>query len=612
MRSLINFLSVILALSWLTASAQERIIDYSESNGLCTVTVTNKFDILPASGHAPIVVELSNGSNRERSWNFAFRSIHRTDSFDSKDSIVESSYNLSCPAGAKQRYELSVPLVSLLSSSIRSYSSYSNGTALKLDVYASGERKQQGSMSSMPQENNWPSALISNQLSVNNLSKLESELVTYLTKSSSRGHSSYDKFAGTFIAEELPSDWRIYSGFNAMLISLDEWRKTPATSQKTIQRWVEQGGQLTICDSASSLTTSQLFNVTTEPAELKHKGSTALGMGTIQFYQLNSTSSIKNKADLVMSMSDLADNTQSTQLANGRTSHDWSLYRSLGVKSSFVEFFVIILVLFALIVGPVNFFCFAKKGKRHRLFITTPAISIIASLLMIALILIIDGINGKGARVALVEVDPANHQFIIQQDQCLRAGVLVEARGEIADDVFISPIKMPVSDWTRVSSMNESSLRLKYADSENGKQLSGDWLLSRSDLGFYLEQQMPTRAKVELSHNNGQPAATSSFDKVLNEFCYRDAEGQVWWAKSLTPGKLTQLSKDEHNQKFETFLANNQKAYSETLRDRIQLLSSQNERFFALSDQPPFISSFEQISWNDKTSIITGKAKLTN
>ncbi len=611
MRSLINFLSVILALSWLTASAQERIIDYSESNGLCTVTVTNKFDILPASGHAPIVVELSNGSNRERSWNFAFRSIHKNHViFNGQDNIVESSYNLSCPAGAKQRYELSVPLVSLLSSS---YSSYSNGTALELDVYASGERKQQGSMGSTPLESEWPSALISNQLSVNNLAKLDNEQQSYFNKSSSsRGHSNYIEFAGTFIAEELPSDWRIYSGFNAMLISLDEWRKTPATSQKTIQRWVEQGGQLTICDSTSSLTTSQLFNVTTEPAELKHKGSTALGMGTIQFYQLNSTSSIKNKADLVMSMSDLADNTQSTQLANGRTSHDWSLYRLLGDKASFVEFFVIILVLFALIVGPVNFFYFAKKGKRHRLFITTPAISIIASLLMIALILMIDGINGKGARVALVEVDPANHQFIIQQDQCLRAGVLVEARGEIAEDVFISPIKMPVSEWTRVSSMNESSLRLKYADSENGKQLSGDWLLSRSDLGFYLEQQMPTRAKVELSHNNGQPAATSSFDKVLNEFCYRDADGQVWWAKSLAPGQLTQLTKDEHNQKFETFLANNQKAYSETLRERIQLLSSQNERFFALSDQPPFISSFEQISWNDQTSIITGKAKLTN
>ena len=44
-----------------------------------------------------------------------------------------------------------------------------------------------------------------------------------------------------------------------------------------------------------------------------------------------------------------------------------------------------ILIAFGIIVGPVNLFVIARQGRRHRLFWTTPLISLIASLLLIAL-----------------------------------------------------------------------------------------------------------------------------------------------------------------------------------------------------------------------------------
>ena len=79
-------------------------------------------------------------------------------------------------------------------------------------------------------------------------------------------------------------------------------------------------------------------------------------------------------------------------------------------KTAHIVFFILVLIAFGILVGPVNLFVFAKSGQRHRLFITTPIISVGASLLLIVLILFQDGFGGRGSRLLLMEVRSGRHR----------------------------------------------------------------------------------------------------------------------------------------------------------------------------------------------------------
>ena len=57
------------------------------------------------------------------------------------------------------------------------------------------------------------------------------------------------------------------------------------------------------------------------------------------------------------------------------------------------------ILVFAVLVGPVNLFWLADASRRHRLFWSTPLISVAASLLLVGVIALQDGFGGSGERV---------------------------------------------------------------------------------------------------------------------------------------------------------------------------------------------------------------------
>src|SRR5690606_18267044 len=114
--------------------------------------------------------------------------------------------------------------------------------------------------------------------------------------------------------------------------------------------------------------------------------------------------------------------------------------------------FVVVLIAFGLLVGPVNLFVFAKSGQRHRLFITTPIISLATCALLILLILIQDGTGGRGERIVLMEVRPDadENRAYLHQEQVSRTGVLLGSSFELKESAVISPVPLADSPWTRL------------------------------------------------------------------------------------------------------------------------------------------------------------------
>jgi hypothetical protein len=190
----------------------------------------------------------------------------------------------------------------------------------------------------------------------------------------------------------------------------------------------------------------------------------------------------------------------------------------------------------------VNLFVLAPPGKRHKLFITTPLLSIGASLLMVVIILFQDGIGGVGARLVLVNVVPEETAAYVMQEQACRTGVLLGGNFELKQPALIEPLALPDTPWVKLKKdMNSQAVQLTQASS----QRSGNFFQSRAEQGQSLRAVVPTRARLELKSGlaaGAAPEIISALGFTVDSLFYIDAKGSVWKSKqSLATGQQVQL-----------------------------------------------------------------------
>ena len=150
----------------------------------------------------------------------------------------------------------------------------------------------------------------------------------------------------------------------------------------------------------------------------------------------------------------------------------------------------------AILIGPVNLFWIAGAGRRHRLFWTTPVISLSASLLLAIFIVLQDGFGGSGARVIMMQLLPDQKKAVIVQEQAAHTGVLLSKGFSTPDDLYLTPVDF------------RSSGTGQYE--QTGRAFAGDWFSSRRVQAHRATAIMPSRAEVQwlnaVQAKDGAPA----------------------------------------------------------------------------------------------------------
>ncbi|MCB1087772.1 MAG: hypothetical protein KDM63_12050, partial [Verrucomicrobiae bacterium] len=291
---------------------------------------------------------------------------------------------------------------------------------------------------------------------------------------------------------------------------------------------------------------------------------------------------------------------------------NWPLHQLFGTKSFNPLLVVLLLIAFGVIVGPVNLFVLAKPGRRHRLFITTPIISLVASLLIMLLILFSDGIGGSGRRLVLAELQPgaSEKRLYVTQEQISRTGVMIGTAFEMAEPVFLSPVILPPSEWNR---MNASKHPIA-AYSLTGNVFRGDWYQSRSEQGHFLQTVQPTRSRVELQaaspDGKQAPKLFSSLEFPVDELFYRDELGMVWKSTNtgaIVGGQPIPLAPADFKD-LEKWWREQISPLSDGTRKRASALWKSNGSFFAIShdSHAGFIDTLGSIRWKNDASVIHG------
>jgi len=557
------------------AFAQETMIRQTFDTVTDThVEVLALFSKPASSGYFPVRVKIANNLKEERPIRLDF-----TTQNDYSASIrSNSSFGFSAPGGKTVIRDILVPLPP-------SADTYGTNITVKVDLRGSLGESSHSIQATY--DSNQPSVLMSEALFTPNASKIDAEAAS---KFSGGRYGSSSGFTSKFSPGQLPDDWLAYSGYDSMLLMDSDWTSMPAGARNAMLSWLRLGGQLVIHTTSAAT-----------PASLGLPTDTSFGK--IQMVPISAGLALDagRTVDRVSTGNPIPALKSSMQ---NDFNSSWPLQAVFGEKSFRYAMFIIILTVFGILVGPVNLFVFAKSGRRHRLFITTPLISLGASAILVGLIILQDGFGGSGRRLVLMEVRPDGDQnaAFIHQEQISRTGVLTRSGFTVDTPAFFSPVPIATSPWARFTTSNAKGT-FNLQPSGANTEASGDWFQSRSEQGHVLSAVVPTRGRIESTPNPEQMVST--FDFPIETLFYTN-DGKQWHrADKIETGKTFKLAPIEFSMADPAITA----LVNEFTSRNAQLFSFVKNRaghFIAVTNAAPAINTHPGVDWQETRTVITG------
>jgi len=576
-------LCLLFAASLSTAAGQESIYKKNYPNaGDTFVEVESVFGNVARQGTLPYRVTIRNNSGKDRVW-----TVRLNEGNTGRSLATGATYRIPVENGAEVRRDITLSFApAFLAYDYRNLSVTVGATGFAAETRNHGEQTNQS----------FPSLAISKPLAQRSLSRLDDSL--------RKSNSSNQSFAKAFEVSYLPTEWDGYSGLDGLLIDLDSWLSLSLVQRQAILAWVRLGGMVDVyAEAGVTLSGLKLPVIAADPAATE----VPLSLGSIRLRQWDGEELPDDLINQYRPLPQLSSTLESDFDSNS----EWPLKKLFGSREFNPVFVFILLFVFAILVAPVNLFYFARAGRRHRLFITTPIISVVTCLLVIVVILFTDGIGGRGMRAVLADLQPSRDEMrlYLTQEQISRTGVMVNTgfSSDLIDD--LNPVNLPGSNFNPFSSNSNRSTSYEIA----GDDFSGGFFPSRAEQGFALRSAEPTRSRIELTapaDESAPPRLISNLPQAITGFYYLDHRGRAWSSpagKVIGPGQEIPLEL-AGNRKWPEWLEEDADFFSKGQRSRIRRLNSEPNRFFArvTGAEALALATHPRIRWEKTVVLLTG------
>ncbi len=575
------------------------------------IKLTQAFDPPPSSGYLPVTLEIKNDTEARRTWTFRFSSqrFHGM----SQDIIASYVHQLSVDPKSDGTFKLLVPLSppSASTSVITQINFEAIGYGLTANV-------SQSLTSSPPStKDQTPYFLLGNDWGNHIWGRLKNRLLSM--------SGSYSLDGSQVMPQDLPEDWRGYTGCALVMLSINEWDKLTPEQQAALKGWVALGGSLTILSDSATANLAVLLQQPTEQLTFSRQGTPTVPIGfglARMLYKAGDLYPEEKLAAYILNpnpayVSDL-------KARNGYVT-SWGLADQMAGIAANQGLMLIFVVLFAALIGPINLFFLANKKHRYRLFWTTPAISVGASLLLLLTILIFDGIGGVGRRMVAAFVLPEQNQLALYQEQLSRTAVLTGAGFQTSKPAFLQQVifsgdarSLHTIDRLRtdgaISAIYSAELaqrgNLSFYQDDNW--FSGDYFQSRAVQAQTLAAIQPSRHRLDLlsaSEGDTPPVVNSSFAGKLATVFYRDQEGKVWKSQGLVPGQKATMEPSSPKE-FDQFWNKQIELAGGHLAPRLRAIRQRQNYFFAEADsgsRSPAIDTLSSVRWTDGPVLYLGQ-----
>ncbi len=546
----------------------------SPSSGV-VIDIESWLDACPQDGMMPLVIKITNGSTSSHEWTLSTRDTYGTGS--------NSTFNLKVGPGRTATATMYAPVSTTGSYRMLNITMQGHGIGGWSNNYSAPSHSGGSTGKDMG------FIAMSNGLGTKGMSVMRERF-----ENASGGPKSFE--ASQADMTKSPDDWRGYSGLAQLWMTDSEWLSLGVSARAAMMDWMALGGRLVLfCTNASASRLAEL-----KLPEPDATGERRHGIGGFKIQAWDGKTFPLNEAVRLAEEIPKEDSS-----ATHAGYNKWSLRDVVGVphlRSGLIFAFILV---FGVLVGPVNLFWMAGPRRRSRLFWTTPLLSLAASALLIALIFLQDGLGGNGARRVLALMLPEQKKTAIIQEQASRTGVLLGRTFAKAEPSWMQFISLEDSSAYNPRSNYQRQLN------EDEQQRSGDWFASRAVQGHALTTVRPTRGVIEVFSSvnaNDAPQLVSSIAAPLQRVFVVDDKNKIWQADNVGTGEKKTLRSCDRKEFNDWLQQRVMQDAGPIMKQTLEQVRGRSGFVFAESgDASKFaISTLDSIRWNDDRVIFVG------
>ena len=322
-------------------------------------------------------------------------------------------------------------------------------------------------------------------------------------------------------------NWLAYSSYDGIAVTAEEMTRMPSATRSALLGYAECGGSLFVAGSWEVPETWKQFQ----------DGSAGLSNCYCGFGQilLSNTTELKT---LTQREWDLLHDSwaRSAQPFNyyGYGPNDVNrVFPVVDSASVPVRGLFLLMLLFVVVIGPINLIVLSRKKRRIWLLWTVPAISLVTCLAISAYAILSEGWNGRGRSLGITVLDETTH----------RASTI----GWLA---FYTPLTP--GNGLHFSYETEVGIRAMpyYYSGDQGyrsvdwtadQHLESGWISARRPAHFMIRRSESRRERLALKTDGGAPSVVNGFGVPIRTLVVATRDGRVYQGENLPAGQATPI-----------------------------------------------------------------------
>ena len=201
-----------------------------------------------------------------------------------------------------------------------------------------------------------------------------------------------------------------------------------------------------------------------------------------------------------------------------------------GVGLPPITAFRVLITLFVLAIGPVNYALLRRWKRLHLLVVTVPLSAAVVTVALFAYAVLADGLGTRVRVRSVTRIDQRRGHAACWVRMSYYAGLAPRGGLRFPDDVAVIPLEFLPS---------KGRSRLQELFWEGNQRLTRGWLPARTLTQFVTVRSRPTTLKLVVSQPQDRPGKLEVENHLgtrIEELLVRAEDGQYFWASDVEPG----------------------------------------------------------------------------
>lgn len=237
-------------------------------------------------------------------------------------------------------------------------------------------------------------------------------------------------------------------------------------------------------------------------------------------------------------------------LAPDAANQDFAKLLVPGVGLAPVLEFEVLITLFVLVIGPLNYWLLKRAGRLHLLVLTVPAAAAAMTALLFAYALLSDGFDTTVRARSFTSLDQRKGEAACWTRLSYYAGLAPGNGLVMPDDVAIYPI---IPGWNESSSDANvgGSREMKWEDRH--QKLTVGWLRSRTPTQYLTVRSRKSSAHIQLTQKNERLEAKNELGAAIQFLVAANEAGELFSGEQLATGAKVTLTPAKRSDAVRTF-----------------------------------------------------------